>query len=152
MDLILLCICSVIIARCLERRMRVASIAHAILFIVLAFFFLFTTDFKAINYAMSNMFGEKNFLIIRNALLDASPFYRSAISTLFIMDIVIEIMACIAAIIVLVKSFRKFSKGINLKKVQIIIKNTLFKYRLIPNKVLLENNRDKYIVLQHLRN
>ncbi len=152
MDLILLCVCSIVIARCLERKMRVASVAHAILFIVLAFFSLFTTDLKLVSQAMINVMSEEKYVIIRNALMSASHFYRGAFSVLFIIDVAIEVMACIAAIILIVKGYKKFFKKIDLQKVRIYIKNIVQEFRLLPNKVLINNNRNQYLVLQQLRN
>ena len=152
MDLILLCFCSVIIARCLEKRMRVASVAHAILFIVLFFFSLFTSGFAMIDQAMINTFGKDLFETVRDTLNETSPVYRSIFGSLFIIDLAIDIMTSIAVIILIIKGFKKFSKVVKLNKAPLIIKNILIKIRLLPNKVLINNNRNQYLVLQQLRN
>ena len=152
MDLILLIVCSIIIARCLERRMRVASVAHSIMFIVLAFFMLFTTNFALINQAMINIFGENIFNIVREALIDGSHLYRGTFSVLFFIDVVIDVIACITAIVVSVKAYKKFFKNLDIKKVRVYIDNFIKSIRLLPNKVLIENNRNQYLVLQQLRN
>ena len=152
MDLILFGVCSVIIARCLEKRMRVASVAHAILFIVLFFFSLFTSGFPMIDQAMINTFGKDLFETVRDTLNETSPVYRSIFGSLFIIDLAIDIMTSIAVIILIIKGFKKFSKVVKLNKAPLIIKNILIKIRLLPNKVLINNNRNQYLVLQQLRN
>lgn len=151
MDLILLCFCSIIIARCLEKRMRIASVAYAILFIVLSFFSLFSTGFALVDQAMINIFGENLFNAIREGLMEASPIYRSAFGTLFFVSIIIDVITSITALVLIIKGFRKFSKVVNFTKAPLFIKNAFLKLRLLPDVLIDNNSRNQYLVLQQLR-
>ena len=150
MNLVLLCFCSIVVARYFEKRMKVASIAHSILFIIMAFFFLFDSGFSLIDEAMINIFGKNNFILIHDALVQASPIYQGTISVLLIMEIVVYATLSFIAIIALIKGIKK------------AIAKTKFTYNYvlpvqteainIPTGEDLRSYQNTYLVLSHLRN
>ena len=130
--------------------MKVASIAHSILFIFVSFLFLFNSGFAFIDEAMINMLGEENFLEAQEAIVYAENFYGAAISSLFIIEIIVYTSICIVAITFTIKGFKKLMlkarfKSIVLLKEQIITS-------LNPTLALDNNEQGTYLVLGHLRN
>ena len=67
-ELILLLTLSVITARLLEKRYKVASIAHAVFFIFISMVYLLTTDLALIKEAMINRMGEDLYESLNSAL------------------------------------------------------------------------------------
>ena len=109
MQLILLLISSVIIARFVEKKSRVISVAHAILFTVLLVFTIFTSDNPAILLALDNLFPDKELLsIFTEALKDSSSVFTLSFSVLFTLEMTVIASTCIAVAI----SIRKAIKAI----------------------------------------
>ena len=150
MNLLLLCTTSIFLGRYFEKKMPVASIAHAVMFIVIAFLFLFHSDIALVDQAMINLFGEENFYIVHDALVETSHIYRGAISTLLMMELVVYAILCAIAAVVLIKAikkiFAKFNYGF---KANINKLNYVYNVPSIEHDV---NSRDRYLLLQHLRN
>ena len=150
MNLVLLCLTSILLGRYFERKMPVASIAHAVMFIVMAFLFLFHSDFALVDQAMINIFGETNFYIVHDALVETAHIYRGAISTLLIMEIVTITISAVIAVVVLIKAikkiFSKFNYGFRAD-----IQTLNYAYN-IPANEQVSNNRNRYLLLKHLRN
>ena len=150
MNLVLLCLTSILLGRYFERKMPVASIAHAVMFIVMAFLFLFHSDFALVDQAMINLFGETNFYIVHDALVETAVIYRSAISSLLVMEIVVITVTALVAAVLLIKAikkvFAKFNSGFNAN-----IKTLNFAYN-VPSIEQDVNDRNRYLLLKHLRN
>lgn len=150
MNLVLLCVGSVFLARYLERRMRVASIAHSVLFIVLAFLFLFNSGFAIIDQAMINIVGEMYFYEFQEAIRSAEIFYGVAFSTLFVLEYTNYLILSIVTIIWLVKGFKKLIQKFRIKHLKLLCKNYIFEEE--ANNVNEVNSQGTYLLLAHLRN
>jgi hypothetical protein len=150
MNLVLLCVSSIFLGRFLERRMKVASIAHSILFIVASFFFLFDSGFKIIDYAMINIFGEEIFYVMQESLRSASNFYGIAFSALFVLEFISYYLICIVAIIAVIKGFRKIIERWRIRKLVLLRTEQVEHYSpLIREEISYQGT---YLVLAHLRN
>ena len=150
-NLLLLCICSIFLARAMEGKMKVASIAHSILFIFMSLFYLLTTNFEPIVFAMRNIFGEYYYSLLHNTLLEVSTGYTITMFALF----VVEFLAFFIVAAISVHAFLKAIKFL-LKKARIHYHkiNTGFvkqDYNLETGSNNL-NKQNTYLVLSQLRN
>ena len=130
--------------------MKVASIAHAILFIVMAFFFLFDSGFTLVDEAMMNLFGKQNFIIIHDALVEASPIYQNTMSVLLIMEIIVYMMLSFIAILALIKGLKKAITMIKTKYNYVL--NVQSEAVEIPTGEYFHSYQNTYLVLSQLRN
>jgi len=150
MNLILLCVSSIFLARFLEKRMRVASIAHAVLFIVISFAFLFNSGFALVDRAMINLFGEEDFNLVHESLVANEHLFAGSISGLLIIETITFISISIVAIIGLIKGFKKllekFSPGF---KFNLDSTETTYVHSF---ESVLHNHQFRYLILKHLRN
>lgn len=109
-EFILLVICSIFLARYLEKRSKIISAAHAILFIVLMVFYFFNTEFPLVVKAATNMFGVDNYKVIHEAFVESSMYSRIGFSSLFAIEIVINSTIAIVSIIATIKAFKLIVK------------------------------------------
>ena len=109
-EFILLVICSIFLARYLEKRSKIISAAHAILFIVLMVFYFFTTNNVLVAQAATNMFGENNYKIVHEAFVESSMYSRIGFSSLFVIEIVINSTIAIVSVIATIKAFKLIVK------------------------------------------
>ena len=107
MNLILLCVSSIFLGRYLEKKMRVASVAHSVLFIFCSFLFLFNSGFKLIDTAMINIFGEEIFYIVQDTLIATSKIHNVVISSFLMIEFFNYIMTSLVAVVVIIKGFKK---------------------------------------------
>lgn len=150
MSLILLCVCSVFTGRYLEKRMKIASIAHSVLFIVMAFFFLFNSGFTLIDTAMINMVGQEAFDEIHEAFVATKVIYGVTMSSLFVMELAVYIILCIVALVALVKGFKKLICKLRVRNI-VVTEDILLKED-HPTTNLINNYQGNYLVFAHLRN
>ena len=150
MNLILLCLTSILLGRYFEKRMHVATVAHAVMFIVLSFLFLFHSGFALIDQAAINMFGQENFDIVHEALVETSTIYQSTISALLVMEIVVYSISAFVAVVLVIKGIKKLFKKFNFGfKVDLHTLNYDYNVPSIEQDV---NSRNRYLILKHLRN
>lgn len=150
MNLVLLCVSSIFLGRFLEKRMRVASIAHSVLFIISAFFFLFDSGFELIDYAMINIFGDEIFHMMQEALIDAGNFYGIAFSALFVLEFISYVLLCVVAIITVIKGFKKIIEKWRIKG--LVVSKTSEVEQCSPFVRKEISYQGTYLVLSHLRN
>ena len=150
MNLILLCLTSMLLGRYFEKKMPVASIAHAVMFIVMAFLFLFHSDIALVDRAMINIFGEENFYIVHDALVETAIIYRSAISSLLVMEIVVMTISAVVTVVLLIKAVKKVLSKFNYGFKVNLSKFSFDNY--VPANENDSNNRNRYLILKHLRN
>ncbi len=150
MKLILLCVCSVFVGRYIEKRMKIASIAHSVLFIVMAFFFLFNSGFAVIDIAMINMVGQEAFNEIHEAFVATETIYGVTLSSLFVMELAVYIILCVVAIVALVKGFKKLICKLRVRN--IVVMEDILLEEDHPTTNLINNYQGNYLVFAHLRN
>ena len=150
MSLVLLCVCSVFAGRYLEKKMKVASIAHSVLFIFMGFFFLFNSGFTLIDTAMINMFGQEAFDEIHEALAASETIYGVTMSSLFIMEVVVYAILCIVAIVASIKGFKKLIAVLRVNSIK--VSEGVLHLEERPTNNLITNYQGTYLVLAHLRN
>ena len=115
MEYIIFCICSVVIARYVEKKSRVVSIAHDILFILLSFAFFFATNNAYIVNIVLRIVDKDIYNTIHSALVNSSFFIKVGFSSLFIIEVVIYSIMALAAVIIFIKSLKEEAKKIRIK-------------------------------------
>lgn len=78
MDLLVLIILSIVTLRYLDKRSKVAFVAHSVLFAVLLFLSLFTTNLPWVANEMSSVCGEEAYVALREALIEPAGAVFSA--------------------------------------------------------------------------
>lgn len=148
-----LIVCSIFLARYFEKHYRVATIAHAILFIVASFIHLFCSDVSFTVYAMKNIFGEHYYGLIRSVFVENVYIFNISFSALFAVEIASYITVSVLAIIALIKGFKKLVKFFQVKKNNPIVTN-LFNLinNLYPSRVQIDEKRKTYLILGKLLN
>ena len=153
MEYIIFCICSIIVARYLEKTSRIASIAHDILFIVLSFAFFFATKNAFISSIVIKVVGQEIYNSLHNAMLDSQQYVKLGFSVLFIVEGTVLIIATAAAIIIFVKSLKNIVKSMKIKTINDIDLSS-FKEgtSFTPNKTAYKNNQNTYLLKCSLLN
>ena len=152
MEVILILICSVLAARFLEKKMRVASIAHAILFICCSVFYFFGSDFKLFAYAAKNMIGENNYAVIHSALKDGVRFVNFSLSGIYVIEVLVFGTIAIVSTILFIKGLKKVAKKIHIKSFILKLKQPIEQGNFFTQIVNCINGRHNYLVLGQLRN
>ena len=115
MEYIIFCICSVVIARYVEKKSRVVAIAHDILFILLSFAFFFASNNPTISSIVLGIVNKDIYNTIHNALVQSSHFIRGGFSVLFIIEGTICFVTAFASIIIFIRSLKELCKKIHIK-------------------------------------
>ena len=147
MEYIIFCICSIILARYLEKTSRVVSVAHDILFIVLSAAFFFVTDNAYISSLAIRVVGSDYYTTIHEALIDSQKYVNLGFSTLFIIESVIILITSVAAVIVFIKSLKEVVKSIKVPTIKDLDLSSLKNEEdNLPNKIVKINNQNKYLL------
>ena len=151
-DLILLLLLSVISARLLERKYKVASIVHAILFIVQAAIFIFTTEIPFVRYAMMNMVGKNAYNLVNSILSIPSFITIGGISAVVMVDLSILVFLPLLSIILFIDRIREEFKKVRYKvSIKYIIEYVIVLVGL-PLKTFNPTKDNTYLELSQLRN
>ena len=151
-DLVLLCVGSVFLARVLEKKMTVASIAHSVLFIMMSMYFLLTSNNEMIAFAMSNVFGKEYYTLIHNALVETAEIYQITMITLFTFELFLIGLVSFIAVLTFIKASKYILRKIHSN---LVIKNTGNYIPQIDFSSLsrpINNKQGTYLVLSQLRN
>ena len=151
-ELIILLICSVFIARFLEKKYRVASVAHAILFIALSLVYLFASKNSYISFALTNIVGEKAYHVIHEMLVDNVKFFNSGISALLITEIVTFAIVSIFGVVAAIKGIKKLVKFIKLENKTLVIENFFTEIGLYPCRDNIDTFSKTYLIFGKLLN
>ena len=153
LELIILIALSVITARLLSKRYKVASIAHSVLFIIVSAIYLFTTDVAFIKLAMVNMMGETNYEIVRDVFSAPAFYVHAGVSTILMLDMAIFVFIPLLSIIAIVKEVKEQFKELKLQKADL---STFFKSLIIlvfnPFKDFKHTQNETYLILGRLLN
>lgn len=115
LELAVLLLLSIITARFLERRYHVASVAHAILFVLLLAVTLFTTDIPFIKAAMMNWMGELYYNSLYDALHDTVTFVNIGLSAIIIVEITVFVLVPLLSIVAIIEEIREQLKEMKVK-------------------------------------
>lgn len=103
----------IITARLLEKKkMRVASVAYSVTFILLLFILLFVTDIEPISRALANMLGANAYGEIKLALIEAlrSASYGTCITIAILLTFFLQLAVTVfCAVSTIVRFFKKWS-------------------------------------------
>ena len=149
---IILIVCSIFIARFLEKRYKVATIAHAILFIVASVIHLFTSNVSFTMYAMQNIVGKYWYEIVRSVFEEGAVFFNITISSILVVEIISYIIFSIFAIVSLIKGFKKLIKYFQVKNNNPIIVSYYPQPDLSPIRVQIDNSSKTYLMFGRLLN
>lgn len=151
MEIILVIICSIIAARYLERKMKVASIAYSVLFVFSSVFYLFSSDFKWFVIASKNILGQY-YPIVHETLRSGITIANFSLSAIIVLDTLIAFTIAVVSTIVAIKGIKKLLSKIKFKQTRLVYKANLINDDLRPNLVQINNGRNNYLVLCQLRN
>lgn len=152
MEFVLIIICSIIAARYLEKKMKIASIAYSILFIFSSIFYIFGSDFKLFALAGKNILGANHYEIIHDALHQGIIFANFSLSAIFIIDTLIFGITIIVSTILFIKGLKKLFKKIKIStnNLNISYQNSFEVFK--PVVVTSYSSQYDYLVLGQLRN
>ena len=108
-----LIVMSVIAARLLEKRYKVASIAHAIFFILVASYYLYVTDYTPLVNMWLTYIDEKSYYVLKEALKGSSFYFNHSISTIVCVELIVLIFIPFISIAAFVKLIREECKEIS---------------------------------------
>ena len=151
MEFLLLLLCSVIIARFLEKRFKIATIAHAVLFVVIFCFYILGSDLEILVKAGINTFGEEDYSNIHGAIADNVEVLSISFSSLLVVEAFTFGVASLIAIRTAIKGLKKLIK-------QLEIKIIVFKKKIISNQVFSHKTnseltyKNNYLVFSRLLN
>lgn len=101
--LILYCVLSVIIARWLEKRMRMAAVFHSIMFIIVTVYLLLLCDARYIVNAFEYLLGKESYEAFKEALLTSYYAYSFEISVFAILEMMLLFLSIIVLAVTAVK-------------------------------------------------
>ena len=152
-ELIIFFLCSVLIARCLEKRYKIASMAHAVLFVFLGLVWVFTSEIELIEFAARNMVGDFYYEVLKEALTERMTMFHLGFSALLMAEAAIYMTIAIASIVIFFKGLKKLGKLIKFNDRPLAAS---FGFA-APAKPILANaypgnRRDTYLETRRLRN
>ena len=151
-EFLLFLLCSVLIARSLEKRYKVASALHAVLFVVIGLVWLFSSNLTFVQYALTNVVGETAYGIIRAAVTDNVIWLRGSFSALLIAELVTYFSLAIVSLIAFIKGLRQLATFI---KTHCELKPLPVGFILRPATATVGyqgSGRDTYLETRRLRN
>lgn len=151
-EFFILLICSIFIARFLEKKYRVASVAHAILFIILSLVYLFASKNSYISFGLTNIVGEKAYHVIHEMLVDNVKFFNSGISALLITEIVTYTIVSVFAVVAAIKGIKKLVKCIKINQKGLVINNFATETGLYPCRDNIDTFSKTYLIFGKLLN
>lgn len=84
---------SVVIARWLEKKMRIAAIFHSIMFIVITMYLLLVSDVSFISNMFKYILGSEEYEIFKSALLDKYRINSYEISVFIILEFILLVLS-----------------------------------------------------------
>ena len=150
--LIILIVLSIFTARVLERRYKVAAIAHSVLFIFTLVFFCFTTDLPLIVKAMNNIIPKMYYDALKDALLTPAKVLNFGLSGILVLDCILYLFVPILSIIALIKEAREQFKEMKIKANVKVMVGYVINLVLDPIKDFKHNKNETYLILGKLLN
>lgn len=144
-------ILSIITARLLERRYKVASIFHAIFFILVATYFLYITDYQPIVNIWLRYIDPRDYYLLKEALIGNDVYVYSAFHTIVLVEIIAFIFVPFLSIVAFVQMIRDEFKKMDVSSPFQIDGSPIDNYEL-DNKEFVPLNNDLYLKYQVLLN
>ena len=152
-ELILLFTLSILTARFLEKRYKVASIAHSILFIVMTFVYLLVWDFTPIKEMWTSWMGEEMYDIVSGALKDPMPFFNAGISSFMVFEVFIFLVLPILSIVAFVDKFKEQIKKIVINlRYRDQLNDPVINMGINPDNGFIDTYNETYLVFGKLLN
>ena len=151
-ELIILVICSIVIARFLEKKYRAASVAHAILFIVLSLTYIFASDFPLFVMVGKTWIGNTYYQQLHQALRGGVMIVNISMSALFVVELVTFAIAAIVSVVALIKWIKKLSKIIRTKNSTSFFVEPFHYSNNEPKTNYINSNQGNYLVFARLLN
>ena len=152
-ELFLLITISLITGRLLHKRYKVASIAHAVLFVLLFVMFMATTDIAYIKEFMISWMGKVYYTSLNEALSVPVQVLNGGISTILVVELAVFIFFPLLSVVALIKEFKEQFKELKLQKADL---STFFKSLIIlvfnPFKDFKHTQNETYLILGRLLN
>ena len=117
LELGLLLLTSIITARFLEKRYRLASVFHAILFIVMAVTYFFASEEPFLARLALNMLGEDGYRIVHNTMTDCLDLFHIGFSSILAVEVVIFASVSMISAIILIRGIKKVIRAFNGKHI-----------------------------------
>lgn len=114
MKYLLLIVCSIISARFLEKKYKVASIAHTVLFVLMSFIYLTSSEIPMIQFAMKNILTEPYYIALNEIISETIFGFHIGVSTLFIVEFITYTIVSIVSVFVAIKTIKGLVKRVRL--------------------------------------
>lgn len=109
---------SALIAKWLDKRMRVATICHNVMFVFITIYLLLLSDNPYISNMFINIMGENEYDIFISALVSPMQFNTIEISSFVIIEIVVLLLSLVVlsytAVSVIRRTYTSLKKTINI--------------------------------------
>lgn len=99
MDIFLLIVSAMLIARFIEKRSKAIALAHTVLFAVLLFFMCFTTEFTLIQGLVRRVVGAPSYQLLHSALLAPCAWIYSASFVIYLVEALLFLIVVIGTAI-----------------------------------------------------
>ena len=98
---------NIILARVLTKKLRIASMTHAVVFVFVAIIYLFTLENDFIKYHLIKIVGEANYYLMSDSLLYEFQINNISISSMLVIEESILATFCILFLLFFVKIIKK---------------------------------------------
>ena len=113
MWLVLYFIISIIIARYLDKKMRVATVFHSIMFIIITCYLLLLSNTSFIVNAFEHLLGKDTYNIFKEALYEYNTYFSAEISAFAVIE---SILLTLTVVVLSVTAVKVVNKTIELFK------------------------------------
>ena len=135
----------------MAKRMKVASIAHSVLFIFMSLYFLLTSENPTIAFAMTNIFGEFYYNVIHSTVIETAHIYTVTMAVLFAFEMLLYVTIAFMSVLAVVKLIQKIFKNNDL--IGFVLPNYFsLEQKISYNPEMGVNKQGTYLVLSQLRN
>ena len=136
---------NIILARILSKKLRIAGMVHAIVFVVIAFLYMFTLDNDFIRGHLTKVVGEANYYLLNDSLVYKLQANNISISSVLVIEESTFAASCILFLLFFVKYIKKIIDELKLHyQLPLEVKESeevyAFIKKLLPRKkIYLEN-------------
>jgi len=151
MEFVLLLVCSIIIARFLEKKYRIASVLHAILFVVMFSFYMFSTNLWLLSDVAKFWAGEY-YEIIHSALTDSVTIVNFSFSAFLVVELSIFAAISMIVFISLIKGFKRIVRNMRVKTICDLMQNYNHANTIFVSQNYEPTYQQNYLIYSKLRN
>ena len=151
-NFVLLLISSIIVARFLEKRYRIASLFHAVLFLFLALVYMFSSDSAFFVTVCKNMVGNTYYASLHEVLTQHMTTISASFSVYMIVEYVTLLIVGMVSIVATVKALKKLASKIKIDQLSDVKTEQPFIFKTVCNCDREISYRKTYLELGHLLN